>query len=284
MLWGGGKLHKNKRVRKKLVKHRRQKFPQMSRSVRYQRSKPRVSVIIPIINERRTISGVIRQASRVHLNTEVVVVSNGTTDGSDRMARAMGARVLHYGKPLGHDVGRSIGAQAAHGDVLLFIDGDMIIQTAKLRPFIQKVLNGTDVVLNKYSGMVEMMKKHKTEKLILARYALNTLLSRSDLKGASMTSVPHAMSRRALNTVGAESLSIPPLAQVKALYKGLHVVAINLLNVDKRNRFRGKGKSERLRQLIHDDHLQAVRWLLEQAGYRGGYSDFTRQRWRVNEL
>ncbi|EPY14729.1 glycosyltransferase family 2 protein [Paenibacillus alvei] len=243
-------------------------------------SYPVLSVIIPVLNERRTLSKVIEQAARVHPRTEVIVVSNGSTDGSDRIAESMGARVLRYDQPLGHDIGRTVGAQAARGNILLFLDGDMVIASSKLRPYIRKVEEGKDIVLNDYSGPVN---RHEVHQVVLAKHALNALLSRPDLKGASMTAVPHVISRRALEVIGADALSVPPLAQAMAINKGLVVTTAPSIDVGKLNRIRTKGHiADPLEQLINDDHMRAVCWLLEQAGDRGGHTDLTRQRWRVN--
>jgi glycosyltransferase involved in cell wall biosynthesis len=76
---------------------------------------PRVTVVIPIYNERKTLARVIEEAYKVHPKTEVIVVANGSTDGSKKIARQMGARVISFDFPLGHDVGRSVGAsEGAH--------------------------------------------------------------------------------------------------------------------------------------------------------------------------
>ncbi|WJH32470.1 glycosyltransferase [Paenibacillus sp. CC-CFT747] len=115
-------------------------------------SKPKVSVIIPVMNEARTLASVIREARKVNKNTEVIVILNGSTDGSGRLARKMGARVITFDKPLGHDVGRSIGAKEAKGDILLFTDGDILLPGSSLRHLVRAVEKGTDVALNKYNG------------------------------------------------------------------------------------------------------------------------------------
>ncbi|MFW5433798.1 glycosyltransferase family 2 protein [Paenibacillus apiarius] len=238
---------------------------------------PVVSVIIPVMNERRTISRVIQEAARVHPQTEVIVVCNGTTDGSDRIAEAFGVRLLRFPAPLGHDVGRTVGAQAAGGDILLFIDGDMIIRASQLQPFIEAVANGIDVALNNYSGPTN---KREVHRVVLAKHALNALLSRPDLKGTSLTAVPHAISRRALDTIGSEALSVPPLAHAMSIQRGLNVKAVHAVDVGKLNPIRIQG-SDPLEHMIQYDHMLAVRWIIEQTGARGGHSDLTRQRERV---
>ena len=237
---------------------------------------PYVSVIIPVMNERSTIGSVVREARSVHTSTEVIVVANGSTDGSDQIAERAGARVLRYPQPLGHDVGRTAGALAAQGEVLLFIDGDMIIPAARLRPFIHKIEAGADVALNHYSGPTN---KRHVHRVVLAKHVLNELLSRPDLKGMSMTAVPHAMSRKALETIGAEHLSIPPMAHAIAIHKGLRLTPAQAIDVGKINKKRTKeGAVDPLEQLIDNDHLQSIRWMIEHAGPRGGYSDLDRQR------
>lgn len=240
---------------------------------------PSVSVIVPVMNERRTIRRVVKEAFRVHPRTEVIVVANGSTDGSAEIARRSGAKVIAYDKPLGHDVGRSIGAREAKGDILLFIDADMVIPAVKLRPFVHQIESGTDVALNDYSGPVDTTVVHG---VVLAKHALNSLLSRSDLAGASMTAVPHAISRRALQTIGHEALTVPPLAQTMAIRAGLKVARSIHVNVGKLNPLRVKRERTRsLEPLIVGDHLEAMNWWIGKSDDRGGYDDGARERWRV---
>src|SRR5690606_34541634 len=95
----------------------------------------------------------------------------------------------------------------------------------------------------------------------LAKHALNALLGRPDLEGASLTAVPHAMSRRALEAIGAESLSVPPLAHARAICAGLVVRRICRVNVGALNPRRGrKGRGRSLERLIVGDHLEAIEW------------------------
>jgi glycosyltransferase involved in cell wall biosynthesis len=205
----------------------------------------------------------------------VIVVVNGSTDGSAAVARRHGARVIEYPEALGHDVGRSIGASAARGQVLLFIDGDMVIPASELRPFVDAVRwNGIDVALNDYSGPTNRTSVHG---VVLAKHALNALLNRPDLQGTSMTAVPHAISRRALETIGAEALSVPPLAHAKAVHLGLRVSAVRHINVGKLNMPRVKReRTNSLEKLIVGDHLEAIEWLARQTdGERS--SDQSRQ-------
>ncbi|MCM3129852.1 MULTISPECIES: glycosyltransferase [unclassified Paenibacillus] len=238
---------------------------------------PVVSVIIPAMNEEAMIARVIREAKRVHPSTEVIVVVNGSTDQTEARATAAGARIISYDEALGHDVGRQIGAETARGEVLLFIDGDMLIPGQELKPFVSAVLSGIDVALNDYNGPV---RKKPVHPVVEAKHALNIMLGRSDLKGASMTAVPHAISRTAFDLLREGALQVPPLAQAMAIKQGLAVKAVHRVPVGRLNPLRRKNRANQdlLTGIVLRDHEKAVRWLTLHQGSRGGFTDLHRAR------
>jgi len=237
---------------------------------------PWVSVIIPAMNEARTIAKAIAAARGIHPRCEVIVVANGSADGTAEIARSCGALVISYAEPLGHDVGRSIGAEAAKGEILLFTDGDLILSTSQLRPFVRAVSSGVDVALNDYSGPVHRSQPHP---VVLSKHVLNIMLHRPDLKGCSMTAVPHALSRKAFQVLGSALLSRPPAAQVLAVLEGLRVAPVHMVPVGKLNAVRRKlDGRDPLQQLVVTDHLEAVESVLRYRGSRAGFSDGTRRR------
>ncbi|WP_311079686.1 glycosyltransferase [Paenibacillus polymyxa] len=237
-----------------------------------------ISVIIPAMNEQKTIGAVIREARRVHPHTEVIVVENGSHDRTAKVAAAAGARVLSFPEPLGHDVGRRVGAEAASGQILLFLDGDIVIPCVRLRPFIHAICAGADVVLNDYHGPVNRTPVHP---VVEAKHVLNILSNRADLGGASMTGIPHAISQTALKKIGLEPLEKPPLFQVMSIASGLRVVTVYGIAVGKINATRKKqnGKDP-LAGVIVQDHLDAIAWLTSRLGTRAGYTDLERKRIR----
>jgi hypothetical protein len=236
----------------------------------------KVSVIIPIMNERKTLAAVLHEVKKLQSNIEIIAVVNGSTDGSASIAGKSGARVVLFDQPLGHDVGRSIGALHASGDILLFLDGDIVISARQLLPYLRAVESGVDIALNQYNGPAH---KYTVHPVVLAKHALNAAMGRPDLKGASMTSVPHAISRRALTAIGAENLAVPPKAQAMACMHGLRVEASHLVSVGAINPLRRRGKGgDPLRQLILGDHLEAVSWYIQATNERGWRSDLSRNR------
>lgn len=102
-----------------------------------------ISVIIPAFNEAQAISSVIQGIcraleSRVKIY-EVLVVNDGSTDGTADAARQAGATV--FSKPVNHGYGQALttGIQAARHEWILMIDADGSYPTEdipKLLPFI----------------------------------------------------------------------------------------------------------------------------------------------------
>lgn len=82
-----------------------------------------ISVIIPALNERESIGQVVASLPW-SLIAECVVVDNGSTDGTDRVARDAGARVVYA--PRGYGSACKAGAEAAlaTSTILVFLDGD----------------------------------------------------------------------------------------------------------------------------------------------------------------
>ncbi|MGC9197516.1 MAG: glycosyltransferase family 2 protein [Acidobacteriaceae bacterium] len=93
------------------------------------RAEESVSIIIPARNEEANLPRLLNSISRAAQRpTEVIVMNDGSTDGTAAVADRLGARVLHAEeKPAGW-TGKSWacyrGAQSARGDVLLFLDAD----------------------------------------------------------------------------------------------------------------------------------------------------------------
>ena len=83
-----------------------------------------VSVIIPVLNESARIASVVRLALRSPLVSEVIVVDDGSIDGTPELAESAGARVI-TSTLLGKGASMEDGLLAARQEILLYLDGDL---------------------------------------------------------------------------------------------------------------------------------------------------------------
>ncbi|MCZ8519163.1 MULTISPECIES: glycosyltransferase family 2 protein [Paenibacillus] len=237
-----------------------------------------VAVIITAKNEADTISRVLAEVNRLMVS-ETYVIVNGSTDGSAARARhASQAVVVSCPEALGHDVGRSLGAKLARADILLFLDGDIPVPAEELVSFVWGVESGLDVALNDITPYLGSFPRQ--DGVSVMKQFLNLGLNRPELAASSLTAIPHALSRRTVETLGAGALSVPPKAQALAILSGLKVAAAGRVNVIRGNKRRrtNRGRSSPVAGLILGDHIEALRRAGDTAGVRLFYEDTLRKR------
>jgi len=237
-----------------------------------------VAAIVSVRNEEKTIGSVVRQLNRLPLD-EVYVIVNGSTDRSFQQVRERSqACVLSFPEALGHDVGRAMGAKLAQADILLFLDGDIVIPAEALIPFIGAVDRGADLALNDIGPYLNPFAKQ--DQVTHMKQFLNASLGRHDLGANSLTAVPHALSRKAVETLGLPNLMVPPKAQALAVHRGLRITAPGSVNVIRGNKRRREntGRNNQVADLIIGDHVEALKLAGDLAGERLAFVDALRQR------
>ncbi|WP_202638031.1 glycosyltransferase family 2 protein [Bailinhaonella thermotolerans] len=115
-----------------------------------------LTVVMPCLNEAETVETCVRKAiacMKEHgIDGEVVIADNGSTDGSQQLARDAGARVVHieakgYGNAL---IG---GIRAARGRYVIMGDADDSYDFTALMPFVEQLRDGADLVMgNRFKG------------------------------------------------------------------------------------------------------------------------------------
>jgi hypothetical protein len=228
-----------------------------------------LSVIIPARNEEATIGQVIQQAQMLAPN-EIIVVINGSSDQTEKIAREQGAVTLSFQEALGTDVGRAIGAYAAQSEILLFLDGDFVIPWKDLTPFVESAATCCDLAVNQLNQQLRMRMPPGT--VTALKVALNTVLGREDLENASLVHVPFAMNRRALEVMHWAQLQCPPKAYALGLLGGLRCLPVHQVEVTRLNRYRhgkhdlvGERYSQAATQII-GDHIEAMHAILDRKG------------------
>jgi glycosyltransferase involved in cell wall biosynthesis len=89
---------------------------------------PKYSVVIPAYNSGETIArcinSILRQGSAP--DAELIVVDDASSDNTVSVAKALGAKVIGMPARGGPSKARNAGAKAASGDILIFVDSDVL--------------------------------------------------------------------------------------------------------------------------------------------------------------
>ncbi len=92
-------------------------------------TQPFISIIIPVYNGEKFLPGCLDALkSTSYPQYELIVVDDCSTDRSVEISCDKGARVLRMPRQSGPGGARNLGAQEARGDVLLFVDADVVVK------------------------------------------------------------------------------------------------------------------------------------------------------------
>jgi glycosyltransferase involved in cell wall biosynthesis len=111
---------------------------------------PRVSVVIPCLNEAENIEDCVLSAFAVlaehDISGEVIVADNGSDDGSPELAAAAGATVVHEPRR-GYGRAYRAGFSAARGDYIVMIDADRTYDFREIPRFVAELDGGAELVM-----------------------------------------------------------------------------------------------------------------------------------------
>lgn len=135
-----------------------------------------LSIVMPCLNEARTLPACLHKA-RAFLEEhgvegEIVVADNGSTDGSQDVAKAYGARVVAVVEK-GYGAALAGGIVAAHGRFVVMGDADDSYDFGEIGPMLDKLRQGVQLVVgNRFKGGIK-----KGAMPFLNRYLGNPVLS-----------------------------------------------------------------------------------------------------------
>jgi glycosyltransferase involved in cell wall biosynthesis len=110
----------------------------------------KISVVIPVYNEKNTILELYNSVKAVPLDTEIILVDDGSTDGSRELLGSLAdnsTRVVFHDHNQGKGAALRSGFHHATGDIILIQDADLEYDPQQYTKLIQPILSGkADVV------------------------------------------------------------------------------------------------------------------------------------------
>lgn len=135
-----------------------------------------LSIVMPCLNEAETLEICIRKAhaflEKSDINGEVVISDNGSTDGSQEIAKVNGARLVNALEK-GYGAALQEGINSARGKYVIMGDADDSYDFLSLMNYVEKLREGYDLVMgNRFKGGVK-----KGAMPFLHKYLGNPVLS-----------------------------------------------------------------------------------------------------------
>jgi glycosyltransferase involved in cell wall biosynthesis len=112
-----------------------------------------LSIIIPAKNEAKAIGDVVTTVRATYPDAEIIVVDDGSDDGTGEIAARAGADVVKHPESLGNGAAIKSGARAANGKILAFMDGDGQHDAREFDKLLDKLNHGYKMAIGaRHSG------------------------------------------------------------------------------------------------------------------------------------
>ena len=227
-----------------------------------------LSVIVPVYNERNTVVEVLRRIRAVELPLalEVIVVNDGSTDGTDKVLAALEdstVKVLAHAENRGKGAAVRTGLDKAAGDLVLICDADLEYDPDDWPRLLDPVLKGKAQVVygSRFRGEGQAMRLSSWVANRLLVFVTDVLYrtTLSDIETCSKL-----IDRRVLDTIELESdgFDFEPEITSKLLRRGVRIYEVPIS-------YTGRASTEG-QKFVWRDWVRALRTLVR---YRTGARD-----------
>jgi glycosyltransferase involved in cell wall biosynthesis len=226
-----------------------------------------LSIIIPFWSSKEILKKVVLSANQLH-PLEIIVIADKATDNIAELKKTLGCKVILKDKKLKENSRPVLGVNASKGNILLFLDGDIIISPTKLTEFIAPLLTGdAEVVLNNLDNFLKV--KQTLSPSMVWHQILNEVLERKDLNLDSLLTFPHAFTREVVTNIGQSLLVNPLLFQMRMIDQGWKISRRTATELPPTNILPVANDE----QVHYSTYFKALTELLDKKGKRGGFSD-----------
>jgi glycosyltransferase involved in cell wall biosynthesis len=191
-----------------------------------------LSVIVPVFNERTTVAEVLRRIRAVSLpvDVEVVVVDDGSSDGTDKVLAALGdstIRIITHPRNRGKGAAIRTGMEAVRGELVLVQDADLEYDPEDWNKLLDPILRGKARVVygSRFTGeRKNMMPLHWIGNRFLS--LITNILYSSTL--SDMETCYKLFDRRVLEgiTIESDKFEFEPEITAKVLRRGFRIYEI----------------------------------------------------------